>query len=145
MFKKLCIVFLSVILLSGCASTRKKHALEIEGLQERIVYLEEELDDKDKLAMSLQDQIEMMQQEVLASQEEQVSQEKEIVMKMPKLSTQQIQLALAAAGYYDYAVDNKMGSKTRAAIRAFQKDNGLKVDGKVGPKTWAVLKKYYKK
>ena len=145
MVKKLLIVCLITILLSGCATARKKHELEVVSLQERIVYLEDELDNKDKLAMSLQDQIEMMQQELSTVREQQKPETKESDMSMPKLSTEQIQLALVGAGYYDGPVDNKRGPKTRAAIRAFQKANGLKADGKVGPKTWLVLQQYYKK
>lgn len=36
-------------------------------------------------------------------------------------------------------IDGDFGKKTDAAVRAFQKDNGLTVDGIVGPKTWAAL------
>lgn len=33
-------------------------------------------------------------------------------------------------------VDGKFGIKTEAAVKAYQKRQGLKVDGKVGPETW---------
>ncbi len=52
----------------------------------------------------------------------------------------ELQEALAALGYYTYAVDGRAGAKTVTAIRAFQKDHGLKADGVAGPITWnAVL------
>jgi peptidoglycan hydrolase-like protein with peptidoglycan-binding domain len=35
--------------------------------------------------------------------------------------------------------DGKFGAKTEAAVRAFQRDQGLVPDGIVGPKTWHVL------
>ena len=35
--------------------------------------------------------------------------------------------------------DGNFGSKTEAALRAFQRDHGLVPDGIVGPKTWALL------
>jgi hypothetical protein len=35
--------------------------------------------------------------------------------------------------------DQFYGPKTQKIIRKFQKDHGLKVDGRVGPKTWAAL------
>jgi len=57
-------------------------------------------------------------------------------------STTQIQKALKNAGYYKGSVDGKMGAKTQDAIIKFQKDNGLKADGKVGQMTWSELKSY---
>ena len=54
----------------------------------------------------------------------------------------EIQRALKNAGYYGGAIDGKIGPKSTQAIVAFQKDNGLVADGKVGLKTWAVLSKY---
>ena len=54
----------------------------------------------------------------------------------------EIQQALQNAGLYQGAVDGNIGSKSKAAISAFQTQNGLTADGKVGPKTWAKLKNY---
>ena len=53
-----------------------------------------------------------------------------------------VQKALAEAGYYKGKTDGIIGVQTRAAIRSFQQENGLKVDGLVGPKTWEKLKTY---
>ena len=50
-----------------------------------------------------------------------------------------LQELLTAASYEVGAVDGIFGGKTREAVRAFQSDMGLKVDGIVGRKTWAVL------
>ncbi len=55
---------------------------------------------------------------------------------------EKVQAALKNAGYYTGAVDGKIGSKTREAIKGFQTANGLKADGVVGPGTWEKLKKY---
>jgi peptidoglycan hydrolase-like protein with peptidoglycan-binding domain len=54
----------------------------------------------------------------------------------------EIQLALKNAGYYTGPIDGKIGPQSKKAIEAFQTDNGLAADGKVGPKTWAVLSKF---
>lgn len=54
----------------------------------------------------------------------------------------QIQTALKNANFYTGEIDGVIGPKTKKAIEAFQAANGLQADGKVGPKTWAVLSKY---
>ena len=56
---------------------------------------------------------------------------------------QKVQTALKNAGLYAGAVDGKIGPASRKAIEAFQKQNGLKADGKAGSKTWAALEPYY--
>jgi peptidoglycan hydrolase-like protein with peptidoglycan-binding domain len=57
----------------------------------------------------------------------------------------EIQTALKNAGFYSGNVDGKVGPKTKAAVEAFQKANGLNADGKVGPKTWQALGQYLNK
>ena len=53
-----------------------------------------------------------------------------------------VQTALKNAGFYTGSIDGKIGPKTKGAIQEFQKAKGLKVDGKVGQKTWAEMEKY---
>ena len=60
---------------------------------------------------------------------------------LPK-NVAQIQKALKAADFNPGPIDGKLGSKTKAAIRRFQKTHDLKVDAKVGRNTWRLLKKY---
>ncbi len=60
-----------------------------------------------------------------------------------KPSIQDIQSALKNASLYEGKIDGLMGPKTRKAIEDFQEQNGLNVDGKVGPKTWTKLKPYF--
>lgn len=50
-----------------------------------------------------------------------------------------IQTKLKNWGYYDGAVDGIYGSATTAAVKYFQKTNGLTVDGIVGPATLKAL------
>lgn len=50
-----------------------------------------------------------------------------------------LQRILNALGHNCGAVDGIIGSKTVAAVKAFQKASGLTVDGIVGAKTWAAL------
>jgi peptidoglycan hydrolase-like protein with peptidoglycan-binding domain len=50
-----------------------------------------------------------------------------------------LQRLLADFGYDPGEVDGDFGAKTEKAVREFQGDFGLDVDGIVGPKTWAAL------
>jgi peptidoglycan hydrolase-like protein with peptidoglycan-binding domain len=59
-----------------------------------------------------------------------------------KPSAKEIQTALKNAGFYAGSIDGTLGPQSMKAIEAFQKASGLFVDGKVGPKTWAALRKY---
>lgn len=59
-----------------------------------------------------------------------------------KGSTREIQQALKNAGFYQGAVDGKMGAQTREAIKEFQRVHGLKDDGVAGKQTWAKLSAY---
>lgn len=50
-----------------------------------------------------------------------------------------IQNVLKKQGYYTGKVDGIFGSKTLAAVKSFQRANGLKVDGIAGPQTLKAL------
>jgi murein L,D-transpeptidase YcbB/YkuD len=51
----------------------------------------------------------------------------------------ELQLALTKAGYNPGPADGTFGKQTEEAVVAFQQDNGLSVDGRVGPETAAAL------
>ena len=50
-----------------------------------------------------------------------------------------LQQSLTAKGYGVGAIDGIFGQKTLEAVKAYQAEHGLKVDGIVGAKTWASL------
>lgn len=50
-----------------------------------------------------------------------------------------VQQLIAANGYNPGRVDGWYGNITAQAVRAFQQDHGLVVDGVVGPETWGAL------
>jgi len=50
-----------------------------------------------------------------------------------------VQSLLARIGYNPGPVDGIFGQRTRQAVIAFQRDNGLAPDGIIGPATWRVL------
>lgn len=66
----------------------------------------------------------------------------ELLPQATKPTALEIQTALLNAGFDPGKIDGKIGSTTKKAISDFQKAKGLKVDGRVGPQTWAVLSTY---
>ena len=50
-----------------------------------------------------------------------------------------VQQALVDKGYADLVIDGKYGTSTVEAVKRFQQQNGLKADGKAGPRTLAKL------
>ena len=50
-----------------------------------------------------------------------------------------VQQKLKNLGYYTGNVDGIFGTQTQSAVRRFQRDKGLSVDGIVGPKTLSAL------
>ena len=50
-----------------------------------------------------------------------------------------LQAVLKARGYGINFISGKFDDLLEGAVRSFQEDNGLAVDGVVGPKTWTVL------
>lgn len=57
-------------------------------------------------------------------------------------SVSRLQRALAGAGFYHLSIDDDFGAGTEQAVRAFQKANGLTVDGIAGAATFAALAPY---
>ncbi|HAN87351.1 MAG: spore cortex-lytic enzyme [Bacillota bacterium] len=54
-------------------------------------------------------------------------------------SVRLVQWKLSDWGYYRGWVDGVFGANTHRAVVAFQRRNGLRVDGLVGPQTWRAL------
>ena len=136
------VTFLGLLITSflGCATFRRKD-LDLQALKNQIRVLEVQLEQKDEEIASLRETLnkEMQERQELIERLEKV---KSIKVTKSEPSTRQIQTALKNAGYNPGPIDGKMGEKTRAAIRAFQRANDLKVDGRVGKRTWRILKRY---
>lgn len=120
--------------LSGCATCKNKD-LEMQGLRDQIRVLETELQVKDNEIANLRESFaqELQEKENMAV---------EVTETKDRPSVKQIQAALKNAGHNPGPIDGRMGKQTRDAIRAFQRANGLAVDGRVGKLTWALLKEY---
>lgn len=57
----------------------------------------------------------------------------------PMMRGDDVKRVQKALGFKGEEIDGIFGQKTDEAVREFQKNHGLKVDGKVGPATWSEL------
>ena len=133
--KRLVLLFsiIPLLLVSGCVATiGKNNATETQSLRNQVSGLENQLRLKDEEIDSLKDAL-----NTRGGQKISVAAE---VKSRP--NAKQIQLALKNAGYYQGGIDGRIGKQTRQAIKKFQEDNNLSVDGKVGKKTWSLLSKH---
>ena len=120
--------------LAGCATAPKQNS-EIDSLKNQVMTLEDQLKARDEEITTLKDELNR------APQAQGVAAAEACV----KQSAKSIQTALNNAGYYNGPIDGRIGKQTRDGIKEFQKANNLKSDGRVGSKTWAVLKAYLNK
>ena len=139
------VLMIGLIALSGCAS--RKTGKKVDTMQAQMNAMTDELV---RLDQSLQDTRAAIQTQEGGAGAGAVSAGGEGaavggMYRTPsgfEIPSANIQKALKKAGYYNGAVDGKIGPGTRDAIAAFQKDNGFKADGVCGRKTWAKLKSY---
>lgn len=138
MLRSIVIGIFLIMCLSGCTTTQKSQGAQVQQLHSRIKYLEAELQRRDQEIGSLEYELEKQQDKRLS-----LDSQKDVgIIQMPK---KQIQIALKNAGFYEGPIDGQIGPKTKKAIMAFQKENGLKPDGIAGEKTIARLRKYLTK
>ncbi|MFA5310991.1 MAG: peptidoglycan-binding domain-containing protein [Candidatus Omnitrophota bacterium] len=143
MLQKMFLGIIAVVIListSGCATLGKKKDLEIQGLKGQISALEGSLESKDQEIANLRDDLDRAMQERITPVKEAVS-----IESKSRPSVKQIQAALRNAGYNPGKIDGRMGGQTREAIKSFQRANNISVDGKVGKKTWELLRVYLDK
>lgn len=143
MINRLFVLALGVLFFAGCATAGKNHTLELQQCQSRISSLEAELKDKEREIADLEYDLQRKESENYRRSTTLIKTKSESGYSSTP-STTQIQKALKNAGYYKGPIDGKIGAKTQDAIIKFQKDNGLKADGKVGQMTWGELKEYLK-
>lgn len=144
MVGKILVLLVFVISLSGCATARKQNDMENQGLRNQVSLLEAQIQAKDQEIVTLRDALGKTAEEKESFKRE-VTKKRAIGEVKSRPNTKQIQAALENAGYNPGPIDGQMGRQTKDAIKAFQKANNLAVDGKVGKKTWALLREYLEK
>lgn len=147
------------LVLSGCATTQRSANTDLQGMQGRIVFLEDEMSAKDLEIGSIRSELRQLKQDCVKKNDsaEIYSKRKNDetisiskinndafgdIVRVDDVSANQVQLALKNAGFYQGPVDGKIGTKTKEGIKAFQKANNLSADGVVGRGTWVKLKNY---
>jgi len=135
-----------ILALSGCATTNGKSSAD---LQARVSDLEKQVEAKDNEIKDLKYNLKDTSYELdhsKAVRSGSATSGKSTFVKgeflRVNVSPEKLQQALKAAGYYNGAIDGKLGNRTKVAVSKFQKDNGLKPDGVVGEKTWNALKSH---
>ncbi|MFH0986149.1 MAG: peptidoglycan-binding protein [Candidatus Omnitrophota bacterium] len=141
-------LMVGLIALSGCAS--RKTGKKVDTLQaqmnamtDELVRLDQSLQDTRAAIQSQEGGSSVSRASVSSSEGESASVGG--MYRTPggfEIPSVNIQKALKKAGYYNGAIDGKVGPGTRDAIASFQKDNGLAADGVCGRGTWAKLKSY---
>lgn len=142
------IALLTIFVISGCETTPKKVKEEVSGIKTRVDTLESRVESVEaKQAEAERAASEQAQtiEELKASKEAKAVRSNISVKPRAGKSSEkisEIQICLKNAGYYDGAIDGVKGSKTRQAIKEFQRANNLNDDGIVGPRTWTLLSKH---
>lgn len=137
-----------LVLTTGC-TTKKRHQHDITNLQGQIGALQSEVARLDQSLKDTELALKSVQERgaaPAAGGPSVLGQFTEgAIYRTPsgfELPAAAIQRALKSAGYYQGTIDGKVGSRTRQAIRDFQRDNGLVADGICGRQTWARLKSF---
>ena len=141
------VVMSTVFLVSGCSTVPKKFKEEVSGIKSRV----DTLDSRVGSVESKQAESErMVSQQSQTIEELRAARERAVTTNISTRSSpvkvkghmKEVQICLQNAGFYKGKIDGVKGKSTKKAIKEFQKANGLKADGKVGPKTWELLSKY---
>ncbi len=134
---------LTLFVISGCATTRPKK-VEAHDPNAHISSLQSELAAKDQQIQDLQYQLDNAQAPLpntnFSSSSFSGSSDKYNLLRVSGVSGTDVQKALKRAGYDPGPVDGRLGKKTKSAIKAFQKGQGLTADGIIGEKTWSALR-----
>jgi len=135
----------TLVLTTGC-TTKKRHQRDIATLQGQVNTLQSEVARLDQALKDSEASLKTAQEGGLGTGSAFASlAETGPVYRTPsgfELPTLAIQRALRSAGYYQGEIDGKVGSRTKEAIRNFQRDQGLTSDGVCGRQTWARLKSF---
>ncbi len=131
---------LTILLATGCATTRARKADPAQDPQSQIAGLQSQLVAKDQEIADLKYQVESSRQALPSTNFSSGNADSKDLIRVSGVSASDVQRSLMRAGYDPGPIDGKLGKKTKSAIKAFQRKQGLTADGVIGEKTWAALK-----
>jgi len=132
-----------VLAATGCV-TKGRHQREVDGLQAQIAQMDQDLKAQEERSRALEGELAGLRGRGAAPVQT-AGGFQGAVYRTPsgfEVPAIDIQKALKSAGYYAGTIDGKIGPDSREALRGFQRDNGLTVDGVCGRQTWLKLKTY---
>lgn len=138
------ILLLLAVMTVGCATTRaRKPEPAVSDSASQITQLQSDLAARDRQIADLQARLDSYER-ALTGPATNVRHSSKTVpdaafVKVTGVSVSDVQRALAKAGFDPGPIDGRAGKKTRSAVKAFQRGNGLSDDGVVGSRTWSVL------
>lgn len=138
-FSRLFAIVLIALTVSGCATTRPKPA-QTQEVNAQLGAMQSQIEAKDQEIQDLHYQLDSRQQALPRNFASNASGDKHNILRAVGVAPIELQKALLRAGLDPGPVDGRLGKKTRAAVKAFQKKNHLTADGIVGEKTWAALR-----
>ncbi len=158
MIRNIFLLMVVSVFLAGCTTTREPS--QLSQLEIKVAQLERRVKDRDEEIEQLKYDVKDLSAQYDGVESQQPVQEyyppaksmgsgapvvssgsPDEIIRVP-VAAQDAQQALKAAGYYDGAVDGKIGSKTKEAIKNFQQAHNLTADGIIGKRTWEELKLY---
>jgi len=141
-FLKSILVAMSFILAAGCATTKARRAELSADPNAQVAQLQTELADKDRQIQEMQYQLDSYKTTVQStpSFSKSATPGTSSAIRVSGVSVEDVQRALAGAGFDPGPVDGRMGKKTKAAVKEFQRRNNLTADGVIGERTWSYLK-----
>ncbi len=134
---------LTILLASGCATTRAHKPNAAQDPQGQIADLQSQLVAKDQEISDLKYQVDSSRQSLpMTNFSSGNDSDSSNILRVSGVSGTEVQRALLRAGYDPGTIDGKLGKKTKSAVKSFQRKKGLTADGVIGERTWSALKKY---
>ena len=129
-----------LVFISGCATTRAKRDTTAD-LQSQVTEHQSQLQTEDQEIQELQGRLESNDRAIQSAPTYAGSNiSSSSLIKVSGGSVKDVQKALLRTGFDPGPADGRMGKKTKAAIKEFQRSHHLRADGIVGEKTWSLLR-----